>query len=70
MSAATDANLRLGIQLALLALEAAPQLAAMFQRGTTAADLQELLARDDAARDSLQKAIDAQGADPTAHHPV
>lgn len=65
MSTQTDANLRLGIQLALLALEAAPQLAAMFERGTSQADLQALLAKDDAARDSLQKAIDAAG-DPPA----
>jgi hypothetical protein len=68
MSAASDTNLRLGIQLALLALEAAPQLAALFQKGTTTADLQALLAQDDAARDSLQRAIDAapDGARPAA----
>jgi hypothetical protein len=68
MSTASDAKLRLGIQLALVLIEASPQLAALFQKGTTTADLQALLAQDDAARDSLQRAIDAapDGARPAA----
>jgi hypothetical protein len=59
MSAATDENLRIGIRLLILALEAAPSLAPILQRGTTLADLQNLLALDDAARKALQDAIDA-----------
>jgi hypothetical protein len=59
MSTASDAKLRLGIQLALVLIEASPQLAALFQRGTTSADLQALLDDDDAARQALQDAITA-----------
>jgi len=59
MSQATDANIRLGIQLALLAIEHYPALGAMLQRGTSKADLQALLDADDAARKALQDAIDA-----------
>lgn len=51
-------NERLAIQLVLLALEHAPQLQAMLQRGVTQVELQALLAADDTAREQLQDAID------------
>jgi hypothetical protein len=52
-------NERLAIQLVLLALEHAPQLQAMLQRGVTQVELEALLAADDAERARLQAAIDA-----------
>lgn len=52
-------NERLAIQLILLAIEGAPQLQAMLQRGVTLAELQTLLAADDAERERLQAAINA-----------
>lgn len=59
MSAARDTNLRLGIQLLLLAMEASPAIAPMLERGTTKEDLDRLAKEDDDARDQLQASIDA-----------
>jgi hypothetical protein len=57
MNAASDANIRLGIQLLLIAIEKAPQLAAMIERGVSKVDLDALAAADDAERARLQAAI-------------